>query len=65
MNTSKTIEQARKVTLNDWKRGTAPKGNYVINGTAPPYVTTKEGERYSITRGLKKFLIRKRREMVA
>ena len=55
----------KKITLNDWKRGTAPKGNYVINGTVPPYVTTKSGERYDITRGLEKFLSRKRKEMVA
>lgn len=55
----------KKITLNDWKRGTAPKGNYTINGTVPPYVTTKSGERYDITLGLEKFLSRKRREMVS
>jgi hypothetical protein len=55
----------KKITLNDWKRGAAPKGNYVINGTVPPYVTTKAGERYDITRGLEKFLSRKRKEMIA
>ena len=53
----------KKITLNDWKRGTAPKGNYTINGTVTPYVTTKSGERYEITRGLEKFLSRRRREI--
>ena len=54
----------KKITLKDFKRGTAPKGSYWINGTVSPYMTTKSGERYEITRGLEKFLSRRRREML-
>ena len=54
----------KKITLQDWKNQTAPKGT-IYTGTRQPYLRTQSGERYDITEGLAREIKRIRREVLA